>query len=336
MSRITFSLWVLFLFFTFTSCDRLFDHLDEMNPSKPEVKEIATGLATPLGLELDAKNRLWVTEAGSGNNDGQVSLITPSGRVYPVIKGFTSVTDVEGNPSGLNHLISKNGTLYILHGAEGRLYIADVSHFKPGDTPMQASELEYQEIGSFVLNSGFEETNLYNLDFGPEGDLFIVDAAANSVIRRDSETADLSIFATFPSFPNPTPVGPPFIHAVPTGIVFDGTRFFVSTLTGFPFLSGAAVVYELQTDGEFSVYQDGLTTLVDIELGMDRKPVVLQFSEFGETGWTPETGKISRVTRDGHMPLKEGLSFPTDIELSGARKAYVTNLMEGKVLRVIY
>ena len=336
MRRITFYLFAILLSFTFTSCDHFFDYLDEMEPPKPEVKELATDLTTPLGLDLDYRNRLWVTEAGSGNNDGQVSLIMPSGELYPVITGFLSGIDPEGNPSGLNHLIYERGMLYILHGAEGRLYMADVSDFKPGDEPMQASELEYQEIGSFVLNNGFAESNIYDLTFGPKGDLFITDAAANSVIRRDSRSGDLSIFATFPSFPNPTPVGPPMVQAVPTGIEFDGRRFFVSTLTGFPFLEGEAVVYELQPNGEFSVYQEGLTTLVDVELGIDRKPYVLQFSEFGEAGWVPNSGKIVNVTDNEVNVIKEGLNFPTDIELKGRNIAYVTDMMEGKVLRIVY
>lgn len=174
------------LIFGLSSCERIWEELDKEEPSKPEVKEFVTGLATPLALELDNHQKLWVTQAGTGNSDGRVSLITPAGKVYPVIEGFVSVIDPEGNPSGLNHLLYTNGTLWILHGAEGRLYKADVNDFKPGDAPLQASDLEYEEIDDFVLEEGFDESNPYNLVIGPGNDLFITDAAANAIIRRNS------------------------------------------------------------------------------------------------------------------------------------------------------
>lgn len=323
------------LTFTFSSCEYIRDYLEEVDPSMPEVKELATGLATPVGLELDKYHRLWVAEAGTGaTNDGKVSVITPSGQVYTAIEGFASAVDPEGNASGLNHLIYDNGTLWILHGIEGRLYKADVSNFVPGDTPLQASGLTYQEVGSFVLGQGFDESNLYKLTKGPDGDLFLVDAAANSVLRRDAQTSELSIFAQFPPIENPTPIGPPSIHAVPTGIAYDGNSFYVTTLTGFPFLEGEAKVYKVDSEGQLSVFRDGFTTLVDVELGSNNVPLVLQFSEFGETGWTPGTGKITLINDEQTKVLRTGLSFASDMELHGARAAYVTNIAEGKVLQV--
>lgn len=117
-------------------------------------------------------HRLWAAEAGTGMNDGRVSLIASSGNVYTVIEGFVSAVDPEGNSAGLNHLLYDNGTLWILHGIEGRLYKADVADFVPGLTPtLQASELEYQEIGSYVLGQRFVESNLYKFTKGPHSGL---------------------------------------------------------------------------------------------------------------------------------------------------------------------
>ncbi|GAB3526361.1 hypothetical protein GCM10027443_01400 [Pontibacter brevis] len=336
MRKLTPLFFAIPLVFLFSSCEHIQDYLDEVDPNKPGAREFATGLATPVGLELDRYNRLWVTEAGTGMNDGHVSVITPTGNVHTVIEGFVSVIDPEGNPSGVNHLMYDNGTLWITHGAEGRLYWADVSNYVPGAAPLQASELAYQEVGSFVLGEGFHESNLYKLTKGPNGDLFLVDAAANAVLRRDAQTTELSIFAEFPSIANPTQIGPPFIHAVPTGIVFDQNRFLVSTLTGFPFPEGEAKVYEVDTEGEVSVFQEGFTTLVDVELDIHRMPLVLQFSEFGQEGWIPGTGKIMQATDGPDDVLHAGLSFASDMELTGARTAYVTNLAEGKILRIKY
>ncbi len=325
--------------FLFASCERFFEEIEDPGLSNPVVTEIATNLRTPLGLELDQKNRLWVTEAGTGSNDGQVSLIMQNGEVVPVIRGFASGIDPEGNASGLNHLVYRDGMLWILHGLEGRLYMADVSDFRPGDIPLQASEIPFEEVGAFVLANDFGqedtgETNLYNLTFGPKGDLFMTDAAANAIVRRDVKTGELSIFATFPDFANPTPVGPPTIDAVPTGITYDGHRFLVSTLTGFPFVLGAAKVYEVDRTGNVEVFEEGFTTLVDIELRGGGQPVVLQFAQNGEAGFTPESGKV--IYAFSKNAIVDELNFPTDIELAGLQRAYITNLAEGKVLRLNY
>jgi hypothetical protein len=56
------------------------------------------------------------------------------------------------------------------------------------------------------------------------------------------------------------------IHAVPTGIAFDGQRFFVSTLTGFHFPTGKARIYRVNLSGQVSVYKEGFTMLTDVTL----------------------------------------------------------------------
>jgi hypothetical protein len=205
-----FLLSIVILLFT-TSCNKVLEVIDELkeHPKPSQVTTFATGLIAPLGLEADAKGQLWITEAGTGlTNDGQLSLITPQGKVFPVVKGFTSVISPEGAVFGLNHLILKDGILWMLHGVEGRLYKFDISSFKPGDAPLQANQLEYEDIGTFVKNHPFKddtnETDIFNLTIGLDGDIFIVDAAANAVIRRKSATGKLSVFATIPPIDNPS------------------------------------------------------------------------------------------------------------------------------------
>nr|ARK13098.1 hypothetical protein A6C57_23665 [Fibrella sp. ES10-3-2-2] len=251
---------------------------------------IATGLKAPIGITEDPKGNIWVTEAGSGTvNNGQVSVITPSGAVYPVIKNFPSALSPENSPEGLNHLLFDNGKLYILHATEDKLYIADVSGFVPGTTPaVDASTLPYQDLGTFVKAArpnapDAPDSNPYNLTFGPDGDLFIVDAGANAIIRRKKTDGTLSVFATFPDVPNPTipMVGPPTIDAVPTGIVFDGTNFIVSTLTGYPFPPNLSKIYKVSTTGTVTLYKDGFSGLTDIVLTSSGKTLV---TEFGFSG----------------------------------------------------
>lgn len=306
---------------------------------------VAAGLNFPIGLAQDNKGNLWVTEAGSGTvNNGQVSVITPSGARFPVITGFVSALSPENSPEGLNHLAFREGKLYILHATEDKLYIADVSGFVPGvSTPVPAGSLTSYDIGTFVRNARPNapdpaDSNPYNLTFGPNGDLFIVDAGANAVIRRNRDTGALSVYAVFPDAPNPTfsgpgtPVGPPTIDPVPTGIVFNGTNFLVSTLHGFPFPPGIAKIYQVSGTGTApitpTVYKDGFSGLTDIELSPGGKPIVTEF------GFTPP-GRIASGDNPATTLFAPAIT-PVDILLSNtnADTYYVLYYGPGIIVKI--
>jgi len=244
------------------------------------------GLKSPIGLAEDLKGNVWVTEAGSGTvNNGQVSVVTPSGQIYPVITGFPSLMSPENSPEGLNHLLYDKEKLYILHATEDKLYIADVAGFVPGVTPaVDASTLKSEDIGTFVRRAhpnapDAPDSNPYNLTLGPDGDLFIVDAGGNAIVRRKKTDGSLSIFATFPDVPNPSfpAVGPPTTDAVPTGIVYNGTNFMVSTLTGFPFPAGLSKIYKVSATGTVTLYKDGFSGITDLLLTPSGKTLVTEF-----------------------------------------------------------
>lgn len=324
------------------SCNKVLDVINELeyHDKQPQVATFATGLTAPLGVEADAKGQLWVTEAGTGlANDGQLSLITPQGVVYPVVKGFPSVVSPEGAVFGLNHLLLKDGVLYMLHGVEGKLYKFDISSFKPGDAPVQASELQYEDVGTFVKDYVFEndnnETDIFNLTTGPDGDLFIADAAANAIIRRKATTGALSIFATIPPINNPSG-DPAQVQAVPTGIVFDGHRFLVCTFTGYPYPPQKATIYQVDLAGNTSVYQNGLSTLTDIELGLDQKPVVLEYGTWTGETFIPNSGNIVRATPQKNTPVVTGLNFPNSIKRSGFFTYYIAETYDGRILKVVF
>ncbi len=306
-------------------------------PQKINVSTFVTGLAAPIGLETDAAGRVWVAEAGTGQNDGRVSMITSDGKVHPVITGFDSQVFMGSELDGLNHILFADGVLYIL-GSHSRLYKANVVNFQPGNTPLLASSLPVEDQSQFILNFNFaqdtQETHLYNMTLGPNGDLYFTDAGANAIIRR-TKAGVWSVFATIPGFPNPTPIGPPFVESVPTGIVFDGQKFLISLLTGFPFPSGASTLYQMDQAGVVSPYVPGFTTLVDINLTTDPGALVVQHGVFGPQGFAPNTGQIRRVTSTGSSLAVGGLNLPTDLKQADATTYYVTTLV-GTLLKIRY
>ncbi len=309
-------------------------------PDDPTLKItiVAAGLVSPIGVETDKHGNIWVSETGTANNDGKVVVIKPNGAKYDAIINLSSIfNELSGEVQGAAHLLLDEDVLYVLAG--NYLYKADVSGFKPGDTPLDASTIPFEDVGAFVRSYPFvndaNDTHPYNLTKGPDGDLYIADAGANAIIHRISPGM-YDVLAEVPGIPNPTPVGPPQIESVPTGIIYDGHNFLVTTLLGFPFPSGKALVYKISTSGAVSVYQQGFTSLVDIAQGGRFGRLVLQFATFGETGFAPNTGALVWANGENIKQLTGGLNSPVGLKQANEHTWYVTSISDGTVSKVTY
>ena len=324
-----------FLFFAvIAGCNRIGDHLPP-----PTVSVYASGLANPMGLATDTHGNVWVAESGDGNNNGKVVVVTKDGITHDAIVDFVSVLDKQSDDvEGPAHLLLDGNLLYIL-AAEGKMYIADVTSYKPGDLPIEASALAVEDIGSFVLSYPFvnnaHDTHPYNITKGPDGDLYIADAAANAIIHRRG-AGNYCILAEVPGIPNLTTVGPPVIESVPTGIIWDGNDFLVTTLLGFPFPTGEAIVYKISLSGAVSVYQQGFTSLVDIAKGNYQGHLVLQHAIFGATGFAPNTGALLWANGSTMTPLADRLNLPVGLIQVNERTWYVTSLGDGTIVKIAY
>jgi hypothetical protein len=311
-------------------------------PALAQVSVYATGLVSPIGVDVDARGWVWVADQGSGNNDGQISIVTPDMQVHPFISGLPSEVVPAGDILGPTHTIfDVNGNLLILQG-EGANALSrsilrfDTTGFTPGDPPLGLGDtLEVYDIGRFVFSQGFVESNTYNLSLGPNDDYFIVDAAANAIIRRERSSGAMSVFATFDPIPNPTPVGPPVIDAVPTAAVFTASRFYVSALTGFPFLDNLAQVYQVNLNGDVSTFRDGLTLLTDIDIDpRDNRLTVLQFGRFDLAGgFLPASGAVIKLLNSGADTLAVGLNFVSGMRFAANGDLFVSSLF-GEILKI--
>lgn len=310
-------------------------------PAGPTITVVATGLLFPQGIELDEQGRIWVAEQGTGAMDGRISVVTPDGEVHTVLDGLAS-NIVQGSPEGVHHLVLREGELWGTQGLgeespEGNLLRIDVSGFTPGDSPLTMEDVIVEDVGTFAVTAdptGTAQTNIYNLAFGPDGDLFIVDASANAVIRREAGTGALSVLAALPPVPNDTGFGPPMMQAVPTGIVFEGGRLLVTAFPGFPFPDDAARVYEVDLAGNVSVFQNGLTGAVDLTLDTAGRPVVLQFGQGFQGNFISETGAAIRLSGGTTETLVDGLDSPGGIHFAPNGDFFVTEFGDGRLLRV--
>lgn len=320
---------LLSLCFLLSGCNKIIDEIFAPDPAKIKVTNFASGFKSGIGLTSDEKGQIWVTENGTGANDAKVSVVSKSGEVKAVITGFKSIISPEdGLPAGLTHLQYRAGKLYILHGVEGKLYIVKTSDLKAG-SPIKASTLKGEDIGTFVKSKKLSNpinTNLYNLTFGPKEDIYLVDAGANAVIKRNASDKKLSVFA---KIPNPKEG----VEAVPTGIVFDGSRFLVSALSGFPFSIGGTNISQVDLSGKVKIYKKGFTLLTDIVLTHYNRPLVLQFSKFENFSFLPTAGQL--LDENGKVLCKD-LMMPTSVIQANPQTFYVLNMASGIIQKLSY
>ena len=334
------------LLFVFAGCKKVNE------TPKVTVTTVATGLQGPMGVETDRYGNIWVSEGGTDvadakgdthNNTGKVVVITPNGRQYDAIINLASYANVTSHElQGTVHILRNGGTLYVLSG--DYLYRADVSHFTPGDKPLDANHLPSEDIAGVIsripsANNPEHDSHPYNLTIGPNGDLYITDAGANAILHRKGAN-DYSVLAEFPAIANSSfpGLGGPTVQAVPTSIRFDGKDFLVTTLTGFPFPEGQATIYKVSLSGNVSVYQSGLTMLVDQAAGHFSNHIVVQYaSSFNPaSGFAPNSGSLLWVDGSTTVVLADGLNQPVGIKQVNNYTWYVTSLGDGSVLKVTY
>lgn len=284
----------------------------------------ASGLINPMGIEIDSQGRLWVAEAGTGSNDGRVSIITQDGVAHPFITGLPSVI-LQGDPSGTAHLkFDVDGKLLVLQGSGPSSYarsvlIIDTSGFVPGNPPLSLANIEDTvNLGKFAVSNGAEMGNPFRIVIGPEDDWFIVDANLNGIIRREKTTGNLSLFTLWGNI-------------VPTGIVFFEDKFFTGSLTSFPFISGTAKIYEVDLSGNDSVLHENLTTIIDLNLDpADNKLVALQHAIFNN-GYLLGTGAVLKFNNGTADTLYYGLNRPTALKFDSKGNLFISSAEDGNI-----
>ena len=285
--------------------------------AQPVVEEYATGFVNPIGITADAHGNLWVAEQGTGSgNTSRVSVVTPDGQVHPFLIDIPSNTPAF-EPIGAEHVaFDSDGKALVLSGAWGTgplnesVLVVDTTGFLAGGTPRSVADRDTAfPVGPYVRDQG-GVPNPYRIVVLANGDWLVVDASYNGIIRRDHASGTLSDFCKF------SPIGQ--VEAVPTGIAFDGTDFFVGTLTGLPVPPGAAKVYRVTSAGAKSEFKGGFTAIVDLAINpVDGSLFVLQHARFAG-GWADGTGSLLRV-RGGVMDTllvdmwrPSGMAFTSD------------------------
>ena len=309
----------------------------------------AEGFTTGLiGLNFDADGNLWATQHGSGNDDGSIIIVDSAGNKTTFMTGLPSTyIQAAGEVVGSfrTYQLPDNKVLIVVgegsHALSEALLIVDKTDFTPGTPLTLADVVQTIKLGDFIHAQGFIQSDPFNVDWDAEGNLYIADAGANSIVKRDKDTGELSIVKTLTGIPNPLPFGPPVIDPVPTKVLAkeDGD-FLVCQLTGFPFLVGAAKVFNLDTAGNLSVHAEGFSCLTDMSYDpKDDNLCVMQFGIFGPVDSTLNfiigTASVIKIMPDGsQVPVAQGIGglAPT-FTFDANGDLYVADIVFGQILK---
>jgi hypothetical protein len=339
------------------------------------VKVVASGLDNPRHLEIGRWGAVYVAEAGRGGTEtgpciageeegsqicaGATGAVTKiwRGHQFRVLTGLPSLADPATGSDALGpHDIALRpfGGAYVVVGLGanpevrdqlgelgpgfGQLYkvspfghirpVADISAFEAAENP-DGGELD---SNPYAVLTRFGRT-------------VVVDAGGNSLLRV-RHGGDISTLAVFPERLVPAPPDIPDLppelpmQSVPTGVVVapDGA-YYVSELTGFPFVPGAARIHRVVPGSEPEVFAEGFTNVTDLAFDRRGNLYVLEFARNGILSGDP-TGALYRVAPDGsrELVLSEPLEQPTGLAIGHWGEIYISNhgasAGTGEVLRV--
>ncbi|MCW5981321.1 MAG: ScyD/ScyE family protein [Bryobacteraceae bacterium] len=188
-------------------------------------------------------------------------------------------------------------------------------------------------------NTVYRFSNPWGLALADEGaTLYAVDASMNALLRIDTATGRWRRIVRFPPAPNPGPVGPPVIDAVPTSVRPYGQQLLVSFLTGFPFIHGAARVLAVNPAERTSEpFMFGLTTIVDVLWRPTGGPrpqfFALEFSQ-NMTAQPPGPGRLLRFDTPEAQVVAADLRGPVSLALDPASNFLYVLELSGRLLRL--
>ena len=330
---------------------------------------VADELINPRFVAIASDGTIYVTEAGTGGDTelpgaespegeeggppptrgttGQVTAVSPDGTQTVVASGLPSYSEGIG-PAGI---VLGDGVIWISTG--GAYGLLGIEPLENEDSILQidvatGEVTQIAQLGAYEIDNNPDGTdvnpNLYGMDIGADGMLYVNDAGGNTVYRVDPTTGEFALLGIVPSPVLPgadgtpaaeeepvegeaSPVageeaGPP--QPVPTGLhVGADGNVYVVTLGAF--IPGAAQVLVAQADGSFiDSGATGLTVGIGVALGPDGSIYVSQLATLTSETEPPGPGNVVRIGPDGTAEVVvDGIPFAHGIAFDDAGNLYV-------------
>lgn len=308
---------------------------------------VAQGLHNPRQISIRSDGVMFVAEAGSGGDGtcitggegpscygttGSIMRVS-HGKQHRVLKGLASLGNQGTGESAIGasdlRVVGKH-TLVVSFGLGS----------KPGNR-RHLPKLGQQQLGHLI------SFDLRTKKFRSLGDISLHEARTNPIDNPDSDPTGIvrvdkktwlvtdsggntlvqthnSRVTTVAAFKDRTN-GPSTYQAVPTDVVKgpDGA-YYVSELTGFPFIPGQARIWRVVPGHKAHVYADGLTNVTSMAWHGGSLYAV-QLADNGLLGGPP--GSLVKVAPKGSgdttQTIGQNLFFPYGVAIRG-QFAYVT------------
>jgi hypothetical protein len=313
----------------------------------PGFKVVASGLNNPRQLNFAANGKLYVAEAGSGGTHdcmvggeggqvcqgptGSITVIV-DGHQRRVLKGLPSYADQTTGASALGpadvvpmgkhrlavtigygldpavrHTLQPPGKLF---GTLLRVNLGNKSHSKLGDLS------RFEGRANPIHDPNSDPTGLAK--WGKSW--LATDSGGNDLVKVHNHHVSLvSVFRDVKA-------GSGKAQSVPTDVVVgpDGALY-VSELTGFPFVKGAARIYRVVPGHKPKVYASGLTNVTSLAFDKSGRLYAVQISNDGlQTG---VDGSLWRIRSDASGKKSKNLTgdlfAPYGVAIKGSN-AFVT------------
>ncbi|MFM9105252.1 MAG: ScyD/ScyE family protein, partial [Chloroflexota bacterium] len=313
---------------------------------------VASGLASPRGMDWDGAGALYVGLAGiggetegvgddmgasaSGNRGG------PSASVVKIVAGC-GVPVARGLPSTFNGM-SYRGVADVAFLGDDLYALIPVGGPPSGNPGATPGIVRIAPDGSSSLIFDFPAWLAKNPpafksgDFDPNGDLYALVTDGRQLILGDARTASVVAVSPDGAAQRIADLSPG--HPVMTGLASDRAgNLYASFLTEAPYAPGASRVDRIAPDGTVTTVWTGLTQVTGIAVGPDNTLYALEMS--AGNGMPNGTGRLVRQTGAASsadvvtgLDLPVGLAAGPDGALYVSLPAIPAMPVEGAVLRV--
>jgi hypothetical protein len=314
-------------------------------------KKVATGLNNPRQLNFSRSGKLYVTESGTGGTHhcvpgegGQVCwgatgsvTVVWKGHQHRVIKGLPSYATKGTGDTAF-------GPADVVPYGKGKLAVSIGFAFNPADRDaLSAPAHRFGKLVRFSLSTHrlrtlgdlarFERRKnpIHDPNSDPTGvfkwgrSFLATDSGANDLVRvKNHKVSLVKVFHDVR-----TTAGK--VQAVPTDVVVgpDGA-IYVSELTGFPFVKGAASIYRMVPGHKATIYASGLTNVTSLAFGPHDKLYAVQISNRGLQTRSP--GSLWQVASDKSGQKSRNVSGPLRVPYGVAFNGHSAYVTTGAVL----
>lgn len=161
------------------------------------VTELTSGLQRPLGIIQSDKGNLFVSESGTGANDGRISIVDRHGQRRTLLSALPSgIADV-GEPSGPSGLFLRGSTLYVAIG------IGDAIRFGPTPgtqvpNPNGASSPIFSSVLAIQFDDDFSESRTEGFTLSPSDQQALASGKRVKLSKGRDDKITIELVANFP------------------------------------------------------------------------------------------------------------------------------------------